>query len=152
MNEDVRTVHPQMTVPDLERAFVTHKVGGFPVVEGDRLLGVVSRSDIVRMLDVERVLEDQISDYHRAWGPVDDSALQGGIGARIGARMEGRIVADVMIQRVLTCSPDQDVAEVAALLAREEIHRLPVSDAGRLVGIVTSMDLVRLIAERGLAE
>jgi CBS domain-containing protein len=147
MNSDVHTVAPEMPVAELEHAFLSHHVSGFPVVDRESLVGVVSRSDIVRMLDVERAHEGQISDYHRLWAPEPGAESIADTGSRIGARMEGKTVADVMVQSVIVCTPDQTLREVADILAKHDIHRLPVSAGDRLVGILTSMDLVRLIAE-----
>ena len=47
MRDRVQTVHSEMPLPELDRAFIDHKMGGFPVVDGGRLVGIVSRSDIV---------------------------------------------------------------------------------------------------------
>ena len=43
MEADVRTVGPEMTLPELERAFLSEKVSGFPVLEDGNLVGIVSR-------------------------------------------------------------------------------------------------------------
>ena len=48
---------------------------------------------------------------------------------------------------IITVSPADSLQEVARSLIEHRIHRLPVVDAGRLVGILTSLDLVRLFAE-----
>ncbi|MBW2228933.1 MAG: CBS domain-containing protein [Deltaproteobacteria bacterium] len=147
MKTDVRTVGPRMPVAELERTLISHRLSGFPVVEEEELVGVVSRSDIVRMLDVERAHEEQISDYYRTWVPETDAESIAGTGSRIGARMEGKVVADVMVKNVITCRAEQALREAAATLLEYDIHRLPITEKGRLVGIVTSMDLVRVIAE-----
>lgn len=147
MTTDVRTVDVKTPVAELERTLITRQVSGFPVVDAGNLVGLVSRSDIVRMLDVERAQEEQISDYHRMWAPENDAQASSDTGARIGARMEGKTAGDVMVKSVITCSPDQSLREAAIILAEHEIHRLPVVDGDKLVGILTSMDLVRVIAE-----
>ena len=56
-------------------------------------------------------------------------------------------VKDVMTHELITVSPADPLGVVARCLVEHGIHRLPVVDAGRLVGILTSLDLVRLIAE-----
>lgn len=47
MRRDVQTASASMSLPELERAFVESGVSGFPVVDGEQVVGVVSRSDIV---------------------------------------------------------------------------------------------------------
>lgn len=150
METDLRTVGAGMPLTELERALIEQRVSGFPVVEDEQLVGVVSRSDVVRIIDVERSFDDQISDYYRVLHTPDaDHAQEAEVaaGARVGARTEGLTVADAMVKSVITTDPEADLADVAKLMVDRGIHRLPVTEDGRLVGIVTSLDLVRQIAE-----
>jgi CBS domain-containing protein len=57
-----------------------------------------------------------------------------------------------MVKSILTARPDQSLGEVAQILTEHGIHRLPVVEGGELVGIITSLDLVRIIAEGRQAE
>jgi CBS domain-containing protein len=61
--------------------------------------------------------------------------------------MERLRVRDVMISDVLTVPPDLPVTEAAKLLVERRIHRLPVVDGEKLVGIVSSLDFTRVVAE-----
>jgi CBS domain-containing protein len=138
-----------MLLPDLERALIEEGVSGFPVVEGDRLVGIVSRSDVVRQLCVEQSVAETLSDYYAdlggcASGPVESFQE---IGERVGTRIERLRVKDLMIHDLITASPEEPLRDVAARLLERRVHRLPVVVDGSLVGIVTSTDLVRLIAE-----
>ena len=149
MSSDVRTVGPEMLLSDLERALIEEGLSGFPVVDGGRLVGIVSRSDVVRQLCVEQSVAETLSDYYAdlggcASGPVESFQE---IGERVGTRIERLRVKDVMIHELITASPEEPMRDVAATLLARRVHRLPVVDGGRLVGIVTSMDLVRLFAE-----
>ncbi len=149
MQVEVRSVPPDLAVTELDKAFVDAGVGGFPVVEDGRLVGIVSRSDVVRQLYVELALSEYVSDFYR---DVDGSTPDGlesleAMGRRAGSRVAGMRVADVMMHRLITVTPDQPIAEVARVLVDHHIHRLPVVEDGRLVGILTSLDLVRLLAE-----
>ena len=147
MQAEVRTVGPSMGLPDLERAFLKERVTGFPVVERDgRLVGIVSRSDVVRQLSVEQSLGEQISDYYRQDSEPSEAVLPS-IGEHVGRRMEGLRVQDVMVERLVTAAPDEPLGDVARRLVKERIHRIPVVDDGRLVGIVSSVEFVRLFAE-----
>ena len=55
-------------------------------------------------------------------------------------------VKDVMRRNVITISPDDGVEHIARLMMRSQIHRLPVVEGGRLLGIVTRHDFLKLIA------
>jgi CBS domain-containing protein len=148
MQSKVRTVGPDMSLPELERSFLEARVTGFPVVEAGRLVGVISRSDIVRKLATERSYSEYLADYHRDVGSFEDfepleSLAQ--IASRVGARLGSASVKDMMSRTPVTVSVDDPVSEVARLMVERRIHRVPVIGDGRLQGIITSLDLVRLL-------
>ena len=157
MQEKVRTIREDASLLDLDRALTRERQTGLPVVDGDgRLVGVVSRSDVVKKLASEQSQEEYISDRTRAFTDYDETHPEESIqklGARAGERMAAAQVRDLMSHEPVTVDPDRPVREVARLLGEAGVHRLPVVDAeGRLCGLVTTMDLVRLVAERGIAE
>lgn len=149
MSSDVRTVEPEMRLSDLERALIEEGLSGFPVVDDGRLVGIVSRSDVVRQLCVEQSVAETLSDYYADLGGCASGAEESfeEIGERVGKRIEGLRVKDVMIHELVTASPEDRLVDVASTLLERHVHRIPVVEGGRLVGIVTSMDLVRLFAE-----
>jgi CBS domain-containing protein len=138
-----------MPLPELDRAFIDQKVGGFPVVDEGRLVGMVSRSDIVRQLCVEQSLAEMVSDYYHQGVVSDDAPEQSlkQIGDQVGERLESLHVKDVMIRTPLTVPVTASVQEVARVLVDNHIHRVPVTDQGRVVGIIAALDLVRLLAD-----
>lgn len=150
MQVNVRSVPPFMTLPALERELIDAKVGGFPVVENGKLVGVVSRSDVVKQLSLEHDLAETVSDFY-----FDDSGFHelvaksyAEISARVGERIDSLKVVDVMVRTLHTASPDWSLEQLGRLLTDQHIHRVPVTDDERLMGIVTTMDLARLFAER----
>jgi CBS domain-containing protein len=149
MQTDVRTVGPELSLAELDRAFLEDRVSGFPVVQEGRLVGLVCRSDVVRQLGVEQSVAETISDYYRDVGGTgaEPAETLDSIARQVGARIEALRVKDVMTHELITVSPADPLQEVARCLVEHGIHRLPIVDAGRLVGILTSLDLVRLIAE-----
>ncbi len=149
MQRDIHTVPPTMSLVDLERTFCEAGQSGFPVVaEGERLVGVVSRTDIVRKLVVEQSYAEYESHYY--WDvsapDIPDPSLEE-IGIQVGRRLEGMCVEDVMSHAPITVTGDTAIRAIANTLIGRNIHRLPVVEGGALVGILTSTDLVRLIAE-----
>jgi len=149
MRTSVHVVDPDLPLRDLDREFIDKKVSGFPVVLRDKLVGIVSRSDIVRQLYVEQSLAEMVSDYYReGQGFPDEPGLTARVVAdQVGERFEQLRVKDVMIRELLTVSPQQSLRSVAQMLFGHHIHRVLVTEDERLVGIITAMDLVRLIAE-----
>jgi CBS domain-containing protein/RNA polymerase-binding transcription factor DksA len=156
MQTKVETVSPTLALVDLERRFLMSGRQGFPVVERGRLVGIVSRSDLVRMLSVTRSAEEQRSDFYRSFEdpsqPGSAAAESAATGAAVGERLAGLSVRDAMIQRVISVDSDLPLTEVARLMLDAHIHRLPVVDKGQLRGIVTTLDIVRLFARGEFAE
>ena len=64
MRAATSTVSPQMTLPELEEAFVRQGVGGFPVVDHGMLVGVVSRTDVIKKICAEREVAESVSDFY----------------------------------------------------------------------------------------
>ena len=67
----------------------------------------------------------------------------------IAARWQGACVEDAMIRDFVAVAPDAAVEKIARTLVDRGIHRVLVVEGGRLLGIVSSLDLVRLVAEGG---
>jgi CBS domain-containing protein len=109
----VATVGPGATVTELLAELANHNVGALPVVEGGNLIGIVSERDVVRRL--------------HAGGP---GLLQA-------------TVRDIMTTEVTTCSPGDDVGDLAAVMTSRRFRHLPVVVDGELAGIVSIGDLVK---------
>ena len=149
MQKKVKTIAPDRTLPQLERELLRWRIGAMPVVErGGKLVGIVSRSDVVRQLCLERSLGEAMADAYRDQTDTTSSAYaESALAGAIGQRMERLRVRDVMICDVLTVSPELPVTKAAQLLIERRIHRLPVVDGEKLVGIVSSLDFTRIVAE-----
>jgi CBS domain-containing protein len=149
MQRQLITVEPETSLADLERTFIHARVGAMPVVEHDgRLVGIVSRSDVVRQLALERSLGEAVADAYR--DQTDETFAEKSrdeIAEAIGQRMERLRVRDVMILDVVAATPGMPLAEAARRMLERKVHRLPVLEDGRLVGIVSSLDFVRVVAD-----
>jgi CBS domain-containing protein len=110
---DVATVGPSATVTELITALAAHNVGALPVVEGDELVGIVSERDVVRRLN----------DH--------------------GPSLLDATVSGIMSTGVTTCTPRDDVADIAAVMTTGRFRHLPVLVDGKLAGIVSIGDLVK---------
>ena len=145
----VHSVLPEMPLSELEREFLNQRVSGFPVVENGQLVGVVSRADIVRQLLVERRLAQSTSDFY--WDRVGfheepaESIQQ--LASSVGQRIEDLRVTDLMSRHLVVLCADDSVEVVAQKFLEHHIHRAPVVDEGRLVGIISTLDLARLFAD-----
>jgi CBS domain-containing protein len=149
MQRKVLTIAPGKSLPDLERALLRSRVSALPVVErSGKMVGIVSRSDVVRQLCLERSLGEAMADAYR--DQTDEAFVEKSrrdVAQAIGQRMEQLCVRDVMIRDVVTVAPDLPLVKAAQLMIERRIHRLPVVEDGKLVGIVSSLDFTRIVAE-----
>jgi CBS domain-containing protein len=142
MQTDVIAVRPETTVGELADILAKNKISGVPVVDDQgRVMGMVSEADII--------LQD--ADLHF---PYYIQFLESVIYLQSVHKFEERFrkafgsrVTEVMSDEVVVVSPDTSVREAATVMADRDINRLPVTEEGRLVGIVTRGDIVRAIAE-----
>lgn len=139
MTRDIYAVAPDTSIDTAARLLTTRHIGGAPVVTRHGTpVGVISLFDLVDP-DKPRTQRDGHPMFYRmADGhPValgDDVQLSGGR------------VSDVMSPFVLSIDAGASLREAAQLMVEENVHRLLVMDGKRLVGIVTTTDLLRAFA------
>ena len=150
MTADVLTVRPDMTLTELDKHLVEAGVSGAPVVEGDAIVGIVSQTDVIRVLYSEQQEAQKVSAFCGSPFPIPLASLARDR-RRIADHMTKLRVRDVMTPAPARVAPDASVEEVARLMSREGFHRVPVVEGERLVGIVSTMDCVRLLGEGGFA-
>lgn len=152
MQQPVVAVPPGMSLSELGDVLISKRIGGVPVVERGVLVGMVARSDFVRCLSLERSLAGL------AAGALDDEEFAQGatssplLPQQLAKLFEGRSVRDIMVQEPVTVRPDTPVSEVARVLLSRHLHRVLVTDGGAVHGIISTLDVVRLIAEGRLRE
>ncbi|KQC05232.1 MAG: histidine kinase [Methanoculleus sp. SDB] len=157
MTPDPVTVSMQTTVSEAAGLLRKNRIGGLPVVDGERLVGIVTESDILTLLSTGDISND-------LWLPSPLEIIEVPIREFINWEKTKKAlsdigsthVQDVMTSDVIAVDADATIEEAASLMLREGIARLPVLAKGRLAGIVTRLDIVRAIgagyedpAERG---
>lgn len=146
MQTSVKTVDPEMTLADLERTLLAQRISGAPVLARGQLVGIVSRSDIVRQLSVERTLADVADDYYRDASAFVEKPVRAA-SESVANRLANLRVEDVMIRNLITVPPDAPLEVVAREMVERRIHRLLVTEGETLVGIISTVDLIRLLAD-----
>ena len=145
MNPDIITVADDMTTDELVRYLNEREISGAPVVDGQgHFIGVVSMTDIARHLAEPSDFESERNEFYRDTG--DEVTLED-LGQRY---VEGRAVTvrDVMTPVVHHVAASAAVAEAARMMVERHIHRLVVTQGRQPVGMLTSMDLLRVVAEQ----
>jgi CBS domain-containing protein len=138
MTRRVASISPDASVHDALRLMLDRRISGLPVVNAEGVLvGIVTEGDFLRRaeLDTERQRSALV-------------AFLLGPGRLAGeyVHTHGRRVADVMTHNVVSVTEDIALSEIVRLMERHHIKRLPVTKAGRLLGIVSRSDLLRALA------
>ena len=118
----VATITAQTSVSGLLNELAVHNIGAMVVVSPDGLVGIVSERDIVRKLHEH------------------------------GADLLRWPVSDIMTTLVATCTPNDSVDSLSALMTKNRVRHVPVVDDGRLAGIVSIGDVVKTRMEQLEAE
>lgn len=144
MTRDVVTLRPDETLREAAETLRGNEISGAPVVEDGDLVGVLSEGDVVKALRTGdlgyelwfpspfEIVEVPLRNLIK-WRQLRDELEESG----------DLYVRDVMTGSVKKVSPGDPVEEAAELMARHRINRLPVTEEGNLVGIVTREDIIR---------
>jgi CBS domain-containing protein len=145
MEKKVKTVGPDMPFADLERRFVDDAVSGFPVIDSDQAIrGVVSASDVLAQVCEERADVEMATSFYDEDVQVEFSSVSSDwVSAEVGKRTDHLFVRDLMKEHVISVTPDTPLHDVAALMTKKKIHRVLVIEDKRLVGVISSADIVR---------
>jgi CBS domain-containing protein len=143
MDPDPATVHPDTPVEDVVRALREHELPGLPVVDAEgRCVGMVTEADLV--------LPDDEGDLHI---PHYINLFGGTVFLEPLSRFENRLrkafastAEDMMTRDPETVDPDTSVREAARIIHESGHNRLPVVEDGRLVGVVTRVDVLGALA------
>ena len=106
-----------------EKLFKKHKIRHLPVVNGKKIAGILSYTDLLRISYADVIDED-------------DDTIESVVYDMFS-------VPQVMMSKPVVVSPDTTIKEVAEILSEREFHALPVVNNEELVGIVTTTDLIK---------
>jgi CBS domain-containing protein len=131
---------------DAVALFRKHHIGGLPVMEGRELVGMVTESDLIALLESERQSDD-------LWLPSPFEVIEIPIREFINwektkhalMNIGDMPVKKIMTRRVVTATGEMEVEAAAALMLREGITRLPVLEGKTIVGIITRADIINAI-------
>lgn len=179
MTTEIETLRPDESLRRAADLFASEHITGAPVLEGERTVGVLSVTDVLEFR-VERASVpgagreqaergDPDSPETRYWAGEDNPATfftdyWGDAGMDLVDRFEKgenvperdvlaeHTVGEAMTRELVALPPDTPVTEAARYLLEQEVHRVVVIEDDRLLGIVSTTDLVRAVAEHGLDE
>jgi CBS domain-containing protein len=125
MSKNVITLNSKDDLSKAELLFKNNKIRHIPVVSGDKIIGMLSYTDLLRISFADAVDDD---------ADIVDTTVYNMF-----------TLKQVMVKKVTTVSPETTIREVAEILAQNEFHALPVCEGNLLVGIVTTTDLLKYL-------
>ena len=170
MTREVVALDPEMSLRDALDILTARHISGAPVVEADKVVGVLSAMDIIEFLattpgvpnadeadeNEPRGLDDgtesQAAYFVDLWSNEGPDVAERFTDAR-GAGWDllaAHTVAEAMSRAVVAFAPSADARVAADAMQRAQAHRVLVLDGSRLVGIVSSLDIARAVANRML--
>jgi len=114
MTSNVLVTSPDATAMEAAKLMAAEDRGSIVVLDGEKPVGIVTERDLFKKV------------------------------VAIGLLPKNVIVRDIMSSPLISASPDQSLKSAARLMSEKTIRRLPVTDGGKLVGILTASDLARL--------
>jgi len=126
MTREVVTLSLKDSLYSAEKRMKTNHIRHMPVIENEKLIGLISLSDLQRISFIDAYSKEGTEDT-----PVYNMLS----------------IKDMMIKNPLTASPQTTILEVSKLLASKEFHSLPVVENEKLVGIITTTDLLHYFIE-----
>lgn len=138
MIRDVITVSPDDHVADAVKLLSDYDISALPVVDDDgRLVGILSEADLIQREEIGT------QKRHPWWLEAVTPASK--LAAEF-AKSHGRRVDEVMTTDVVTAGADISLGEIARLLEKHRIKRIPIVEEGELVGIVSRSNLIQALA------
>jgi len=138
MTSELVTVTPETSLKELASKFVETRFGNMPVVDAQgELVGMISETDLVEQqkplhiptvmalfdgvfyLDSEKRFKEQVD------------------------RVTATTVGELCNKQPVTCEPQATIRQIAGLMSKHKVHLVPVVEAGKLVGVVGRLDLIR---------
>ncbi len=149
METDVPAVYQSDPVESVLKVLRTHELPGVPVVnEGGRCVGIITEADLVLS---EEGADLHLPHYFQLFGGVVFLESMSHFEERL-RKAFASTAADMMTADPVTIEPDASVAEAARLIASKRHNRLPVVEHGRLVGVVTRVDVLDALTNHADAE
>jgi CBS domain-containing protein len=138
MVRDVVTVHPYTEIAEAVKLLAEHDVSALPVVDGEgKLLGILSEADLMHRVEIG-------TEKRRPWW--QEAVTGAGTLAEEFAKSHGKKVGEIMTSEVVAVSEETPLSEIATLFERKRIKRVPVTEGGKLVGVVSRSNLIQALA------
>lgn len=139
MSTELITVSPQTDIVEAARILLEKGINGVPVVEGEKLVGILCQSDLVAQQKAIQL--PSVFTLLDGFVPLGStSKLEKAI-----QRMAAAKVSEAMTPNPVSAHPETTLEELATLMVDKKYHTIPVVDQGKLVGVVGKEDILRTL-------
>ncbi|HLC68127.1 MAG TPA: CBS domain-containing protein [archaeon] len=145
MTKDPVTAKQTDTIGDIVRLLTKHKISGVPVTSRNKLVGVVTQTDVIGAIDVYKKVNKSLVSFEVILSLLESEDKK--IKLSIGRMMKTKI--GKMKKKVVSVDVEEDIYKSAALINMHGIDRLPVTKNGKLVGIITKTDIILALEKWG---
>ncbi|MAU25999.1 MAG: CBS domain-containing protein [Muricauda sp.] len=128
MTKNVITLSVKDNLVTAEELFKKHRIRHIPVVSGDEVIGILSYTDLMRIS-----FADAIDEHEQEVDTMVYNMFT---------------IEQVMAKNVISVTSGTTIQDTAKFLAERDFHALPVIDDGKLVGIVTTTDLIHYLLQQ----
>jgi len=137
----VISVRTDTSVGEIAETLLTNRISAVPVLDDNgHLVGIVSEGDLIHRVEAD-------TERHRSWWLELLTGRE--ILAREFVKSHSRKAADVMTRSVVTVKPDTPLTDLASLLEKHRIKRVPVIQDGKIVGVVSRANLIQALVRGG---
>ena len=149
MTEKVVCVYPETPIHTLIKILIKNHINGAPVVNKEgKLVGVVSKTDIVEYdekTSKKHALRGKKSFYHDTNGK-----LKKAFDKISKTKTFGKVaVKDIMTAHVITAQATDTIDRLAKIMYDKKIHRIIIQDEERVVGVVSTLDILNAVSTMG---
>ncbi|MDG1528225.1 MAG: CBS domain-containing protein [Polaribacter sp.] len=127
MSTELITLNQTNNLVDAEKLFKEYSIRHIPVVSGQDIIGMLSLTDLLRITFV------------------DDYNSEDNVDTAVYSMLS---IEQVMVKNLVSVKSTQTIKEIVEILAKNEFHALPVLDNHKLVGIVTTTDILNYLLEQ----
>lgn len=139
MDKDVYTVHESATVGDVLRVLVEKKASGVPIINDEkRVVGFISDGDIMKFIAKQDPRIIDMTSFITVWYDTES------FDKKLDDLMDLNVM-ELATTKVISVDADFEIDEVAKVLGKKKIKKVPVLENGILVGIVSRTNIIRYI-------
>lgn len=145
METDVYTVNEKDTIADVLRVLVEKKTSGLPIIDDNqKIVGFISDGDIMKYIAKQDPRIIDMTSFITVWYDIES----------FDQKLEDLLKINVMelaTTKAVTVNEDEAIDDVARILGKKKIKKVPVEADGKLVGVISRSNIIRYIVQKHLS-